>query len=107
MSSSLAAYGSTTQHRVLEIPEILELIFSFLDDASNARNATVCKRWFDLALNIVWRNVTDLHRLFSLLAPMYLAITTMRYDSAYKDRYVSFLCTIYASICADISARPL
>lgn len=66
----MSLYGSTTQQRVLEIPEILELIFSFLDDESNARNAAVCKRWSELALNTIWRDVSDVRRLFSILAPM-------------------------------------
>lgn len=62
----------STIRRVLEIPEILELVFSFLDDKSNANNAAVCRRWSQLALNILWRDVSDIRRAFSLLAPMKL-----------------------------------
>ncbi|KAI0073082.1 hypothetical protein K474DRAFT_1723382 [Panus rudis PR-1116 ss-1] len=57
-------------HRVLDIPEILELILSQLDRKSNVQNALVCKRWSDIALNLVWRDVTDLLFLFQLLAPL-------------------------------------
>lgn len=88
MSSFFAAFGATTQQRVLEIPEIVELIFSFLDDESNANNAAVCRRWSELALNILWREVKGVHRLFSLLAPMQLAAVS-RYDRDGKDYYVS------------------
>lgn len=56
--------------RVLEIPEILELIFSFVDERSNTANALVCKKWFDQALNLVWRDVSDLSRLFKILSPL-------------------------------------
>ncbi|KAI0942577.1 hypothetical protein AcW1_003169 [Taiwanofungus camphoratus] len=34
----------STLHRVLEIPEIVELIFAFMDEKDNANNACVCKR---------------------------------------------------------------
>lgn len=87
MSSSFPAFGTTTQQRVLEIPEILELVFSFLDDKSNANNITVCKRWSELALNMVWREVSDAHRLFSLLAPMQLQPLSL-HDRDCKDYYV-------------------
>ncbi|KAI0338822.1 hypothetical protein BDW22DRAFT_1337381 [Trametopsis cervina] len=61
---------STKLTRVLEIPEILELIFSFLDEDSNARTATVCKKWSEISLNILWREVTEPIHLFTLLAPL-------------------------------------
>ncbi|KAH9934609.1 hypothetical protein B0H21DRAFT_699332 [Amylocystis lapponica] len=63
-------FGST-MHRVLQIPEIVGLIFSHMDDRDNARNACVCKRWSDIALDTLWSNLDrDLRRLFSLLAPV-------------------------------------
>ncbi|EMD36117.1 hypothetical protein CERSUDRAFT_156889 [Gelatoporia subvermispora B] len=51
------------------IHELLELVFSQLDDRSLARVACVCRLWSDIALDILWREVDDLHRLISLLAP--------------------------------------
>ncbi|THG93997.1 hypothetical protein EW026_g7380 [Hermanssonia centrifuga] len=59
--------------RVLEIPEIVELIFSFLDKHSNAINAMVCKKWSELALNILWREVEVPSRLFGKFAPLKVA----------------------------------
>ena len=56
--------------RVLEISEILELVFSFLEDKDNANNALVCKRWSDPALNIMSRNIESPALLFGLLAPI-------------------------------------
>ncbi|KAI0773038.1 hypothetical protein BD413DRAFT_690697 [Trametes elegans] len=64
-----SVYGSTTQ-RVLGIPEILELVFSFLETKDAAQCARVCKGWSAIALDSLWRDVDDLHRLFSLLAPI-------------------------------------
>lgn len=57
-------------HRVLAIPELLDMIFGFLDEGSNASNARVSKQWSDIALDTLWRDVSDLHRLFGLLAPL-------------------------------------
>ncbi|PIL34577.1 hypothetical protein GSI_03356 [Ganoderma sinense ZZ0214-1] len=62
-------YGTTT-HRVLAIPEIVELVFSFLDDAERANNARVSKGWSEVALDLLWRSVDDLPRLFGLLAQL-------------------------------------
>ncbi|KAI0656166.1 hypothetical protein C8Q70DRAFT_1015605 [Cubamyces menziesii] len=62
-----SAYGTTTQ-RVLAIPEILELVFSFLDGGEKSRCACVCKQWSEVALDALWRDVDDLRRLFGLLA---------------------------------------
>lgn len=57
-------------HRVLDIPELLDMVFSFLKPPSNAVNARVCKRWSEIALDLLWRDVDDLHRLFGTLAPL-------------------------------------
>ncbi|KZT05707.1 uncharacterized protein LAESUDRAFT_655083 [Laetiporus sulphureus 93-53] len=62
-------YDSTIR-RVLDIPEIIELIFSFLEKRNNVVNACVCKRWSEIALDAVWRDVDNLNVLFSLLAPL-------------------------------------
>ncbi|TCD63646.1 hypothetical protein EIP91_005163 [Steccherinum ochraceum] len=55
---------------VILIPELLTLILSYLDDRSVAKSATVCLRWADIALDVVWRDVHDIRRLLSLLAPL-------------------------------------
>nr|GAT60857.1 predicted protein [Mycena chlorophos] len=47
------------------------MIFSHLDDKSNASNALVSVKWSTLALNILWRTLTDLSRLFGILQPLF------------------------------------
>ncbi|THH13451.1 hypothetical protein EW146_g6764 [Bondarzewia mesenterica] len=59
-----------TTHRVLAIPELLDIIFSFQDQQSNINAALVCKRWASVALDNVWREVDNLYRLFRILAPL-------------------------------------
>ncbi|KAI0272481.1 hypothetical protein BC834DRAFT_856952 [Gloeopeniophorella convolvens] len=56
--------------RVLAIPELLQLIFSFGTQGSNVTNALVCRGWRDAALDQVWREVDDLFVLLRLLAPL-------------------------------------
>jgi hypothetical protein len=65
-------------HRVLSIPELLEMIFSFGTQASNASYALVCRGWRELALDNVWREVDDIYYLLQLLAPL---------DPSYKLNY--------------------
>ncbi|KAM5545509.1 hypothetical protein V8D89_000547 [Ganoderma adspersum] len=69
LSRSPSLFGTTT-HRVLAIPEIVELVFSFLDDAERANNARVSKGWSEVALDLLWRSVDDLPRLFGLLTQL-------------------------------------
>ncbi|TFK87886.1 hypothetical protein K466DRAFT_645714 [Polyporus arcularius HHB13444] len=59
----------TIIQRVLTIPELLEMIFSFLEKGDLSRNALVCKAWSEVALDILWRDVDDLPRMLHLLAP--------------------------------------
>ncbi|KAH9850858.1 hypothetical protein C2E23DRAFT_833106 [Lenzites betulinus] len=67
---SQPSYG-TTACRVLAIPEILELVFSFLDQRKDvAKTALVCRNWSEVALDNLWRDVDNIHRLFGLLAPI-------------------------------------
>lgn len=61
---------NAAQTRVLDIPELLDMIFGFLDESSNASNASVCKRWSDIALDSLWRDLDDLYRLFRILKPL-------------------------------------
>jgi hypothetical protein len=49
------------------------MIFSFLDDIDNASNAQVCKLWSTVALDVIWKEPSNLHRLFSRLVPLVLA----------------------------------
>lgn len=63
-------YESTAQ-RVLAIPELLQIIFSFGTRASNASNALVCRNWYEAALDHVWTEVDDLYYLLQLLAPLH------------------------------------
>src|ERR1700761_4238796 len=57
-------------NRVLEIPELLDMVFGYLDELSNVSNALVCKRWSEVALDALWRELHDLHRLFGILKPL-------------------------------------
>ncbi|KAJ7650397.1 hypothetical protein FB45DRAFT_17131 [Roridomyces roridus] len=57
--------------RVLQIPELLALVFQFLDPESQCAGLLVCKRWSEIALDALWRVVDDLHRLFSILGPLH------------------------------------
>ncbi|RDB16527.1 hypothetical protein Hypma_002894 [Hypsizygus marmoreus] len=70
LNNGMTGFESSKVHRVLDIPELLDMILRFLDDASNASNARVCKQWSEMALDILWHDVRDLHRLFGLLAPL-------------------------------------
>ncbi|KAF9000305.1 hypothetical protein BDQ17DRAFT_1245744 [Cyathus striatus] len=58
------------------------MIFSFLDHRANARNALVCKRWLEPALDTLWRDVDELYGLFSLLAPLKCDIDERSYEFA-------------------------
>lgn len=69
MSLQLAATYSSV-NRVLSIPELLDLIFGFLDPQSNTNNAYVSKQWSEIALDYVWCQVPWLARVFRLLAPL-------------------------------------
>ncbi|KAF9441510.1 hypothetical protein P691DRAFT_779783, partial [Macrolepiota fuliginosa MF-IS2] len=59
-----------TRHRVLAIPELLDTIFRMMDNHCNLTNSLVCRAWSEIALDTLWRQVDDLHRLFNLLAPL-------------------------------------
>ncbi|KAF7980965.1 hypothetical protein HWV62_35756 [Athelia sp. TMB] len=57
-------------HRILAIPELLDIIFAHLDTPSTAACAAVCKPWSDVALNALWADVDDLQRLIAILVPL-------------------------------------
>lgn len=71
-------------HRVLFIPELLDIIFGFLDRDTNVTNACVCKRWSDIALDVVWKEVDDLLHLFRLLKPISHQEDTYEYVSSLR-----------------------
>lgn len=60
--------GKLSIERVLAIPEILRHIFGNLEPDLNARNACVCKRWCQPALDVAWRHVGP--GVFRSLAPV-------------------------------------
>lgn len=57
-------------HSILELPELLSLIFTHLDRASNVANALVCKRWSQVALDRIWYDMNSLTPLLRILAPL-------------------------------------
>ena len=57
-------------HRILAIPELLDIIFAHLDPPTTAACAVVCKPWSDVALNALWADVDDLQRLIAVLVPL-------------------------------------
>ncbi|KAH9474987.1 hypothetical protein JR316_0012086 [Psilocybe cubensis] len=78
----MSGHERTVMHRVLNIPELLDMVFSFLEPPSNAVNARVCRRWSEIALDALWKDVRDLELLFGLLAPLRI--------SGGKDGYLEF-----------------
>ncbi|KAJ7494625.1 hypothetical protein B0H11DRAFT_910388 [Mycena galericulata] len=66
----MISFSASPTNRVLEIPELLDMVFGFLDNPSNAANASVCRRWSEIALDTLWRDVNDLYRLFGILRPL-------------------------------------
>ncbi|KAF7985438.1 hypothetical protein HWV62_5171 [Athelia sp. TMB] len=57
-------------HRILAIPELLDIILAHLDTPNTAACAAVCKPWSDVALNALWADVDDLQRLIAILVPL-------------------------------------
>ncbi|OAX37481.1 hypothetical protein K503DRAFT_742642 [Rhizopogon vinicolor AM-OR11-026] len=56
-------------YRVLFIPELLDNILSFMNRDYNMINAHVCKQWSEIALDLVWWEVVNLHELLNILRP--------------------------------------
>lgn len=67
-----STFSVLSMHRVLAIRELLVIIFRmlWLEFSCNLNHALVCRGWSEIVLDILWENVSDLHRLFSLLAPL-------------------------------------
>ena len=79
---SVCGQATYAMHRVLRIPELLQMIFCTLDLPSNAVNARVCKQWSDIALDILWREIDELYILFKILAPLIKSV-----EGAYVSGY--------------------
>jgi hypothetical protein len=86
---------NSTTHRVLCIPELLDMIFGFLDPPSNVENAQVCRTWLNVALDVLWKEVESPRRLFGLLAPL---------KETFKGQYVRNL-IIYAPFYVSALSR--
>ncbi len=55
-------------HHALTIPELLHEIFQHVGNEDLGRNvSTVCKRWVDVSVRIVWRTLYDLTPLLRLI----------------------------------------
>ncbi|TFK60673.1 hypothetical protein BDN72DRAFT_965574 [Pluteus cervinus] len=57
-------------HRILQNPELLHMIFSDMKKEENLCNAVVCKKWSEVALDVLWADVTNIYPLVRLLAPI-------------------------------------
>ncbi|KAG6811745.1 hypothetical protein H0H92_006012 [Tricholoma furcatifolium] len=59
-------------HHVLQLPEILEIIFRFNSNlqATTASCARVCKRWSGVALDVLWFRLDHFEHLLRILGPM-------------------------------------
>ncbi|TFK35690.1 hypothetical protein BDQ12DRAFT_611416 [Crucibulum laeve] len=62
--------GTSAQRVLTRIPELLHIIFSSLDQPSHVSNARVCSEWREAAMDYLWKEVNDLHRLFNALVPL-------------------------------------
>ena len=85
-------------HRVLFIPELLDIIFGFLDRDTNVTNACVCKQWSEIALDVVWKEVNDLLHLFRLLKPISDQEDTYEYVSKSPFRFSCFRLTLSSAV---------
>ncbi|KII84967.1 hypothetical protein PLICRDRAFT_117337 [Plicaturopsis crispa FD-325 SS-3] len=72
--------SGSSAHRALSIPELLDVVFSYLDQVDNANNACVCRHWSEIALDSLWREVDNVRRLFNVLAPLRNYGQGMRYE---------------------------
>ena len=51
----------TAKERVLRVPELLSIIFSFLENNELVPCLRVCKAWFDPACDEVWELLSERH----------------------------------------------
>jgi hypothetical protein len=64
--------------RTLAVPEILAIVLLELDRSDHFHCSLVCKAWFAVALDALWREMDSAIDVFSILAPMV-------YNQADKD----------------------
>ncbi|KAF4598170.1 hypothetical protein EYR38_006566 [Pleurotus pulmonarius] len=66
----MSLYTTSSVQRALAIPELLSSICQLLGPKDILSNACVCKKWSNVALDVLWKEVDDIHNLLSLLAPL-------------------------------------
>lgn len=66
--SRVAIIGAAPVPRVLQVPELFDIIIGDLDSDALTNAARVSKQWSDVALGHLWETQTDLRPLFNLLA---------------------------------------
>ena len=57
-------------HEVLAVPEVLAIIFSFLDRNSYPKVASTCSVWREPALRLLWSQHAKLKHLLPLVGPV-------------------------------------
>ncbi|KAJ6622858.1 hypothetical protein B0H10DRAFT_2011722 [Mycena sp. CBHHK59/15] len=79
-------------HHIFFVLEILETILELADKQTQARCAQVCRRWSDVALNLLWAEISTVRDLFSILSPYkYKVRETSPFEFATHPRRVNWL----------------
>lgn len=75
-------------HRALSLPDIIHLIFDELSDdkPTLARSARTCRAFYDISLNILWRNLES-------VAPLQKLVPR---HEAREDG--TFVCALYSAV---------
>lgn len=89
--------ATTACHRVLATPELLGLIFCYGDTSLQYRSACVCKAWSPAALDVLWRDMTDLVPLLQVLAPLEPDYRSHREHVSFLSHAVSLIDGVRAS----------
>ncbi|KAF5343544.1 hypothetical protein D9758_012948 [Tetrapyrgos nigripes] len=63
-----------TMHPLLQVTELLRIIFEHLEKEDLVRCALVCKSWSEVALDVVWFAVKDMGALANLLSPVKVTV---------------------------------
>ena len=61
---------ASAAHRVLAIPELLNLILGYGERPMHYNCTFVCKQWSSVSLDRLWFKVEDLKALLEILCPM-------------------------------------
>jgi hypothetical protein len=99
---SVSTNANKPATRVLAIPELLNLVFTFLEPQFNAANTCVCKSWSDIALSVLWRDVHDLWRLVRLLGPLRKGL-----DSSYVCHFIMYHLPIFINYTGASPSAPI